>query len=393
MTKIAYFDCFSGCAGDMLLAALLDAGLPLDNLKQALGSLDIGQYQIKLEKVIRCSLSASKFSVEFDSASQPTRSLADILAILEKSQLSAGVRDTSRKIFQRLAEVEAAIHNQPIEKVHFHEIGAVDSIIDIVGTVFALDSLGIQRSYSSALPLGDGNVITAHGTLPVPAPAALQLLAMAQAPVIKSQTSSQTRGELVTPTGAAILTALTEFRRPDMNLTAIGYGAGTRNFKDRPNILRVWLGEEIESAPKEDLILLETNIDDMNPQIYGYLMEKLFAENALDVWLTPIQMKKNRPGVMLDVLAPSHLESRLTEIILKETTTLGIRVRPISRHTAQRESIEFDSSLGHIRAKVKRYSGRILDVSPEYEDCRRIALEKDLPLREVYRIVNAEIRG
>jgi pyridinium-3,5-bisthiocarboxylic acid mononucleotide nickel chelatase len=392
MTKIAFFDCFSGCSGDMLLGALLDTGLPLDELKQGLSSLEIGSYQIKLERVLRSSLSASRFIVETDSRPSHPRCLADILGTIERSQLPPKVKNTSSKIFQRLGEVEAAIHNQPLNNVHFHEIGAVDSIIDIVGTIFALDFLKVERFYASPLPLGDGSISTSHGLLPVPAPATLQLLAMAKAPIVNSQISSESLGELVTPTGAAVITSLAEFRRPDMNLSRIGYGAGTRDLKDRPNVLRIWLGEEIETTEKEDLILLETNIDDMNPQIYSYLMEKLFSEKALDVWLTPIQMKKNRPAVMLDVLAPVQLESRLTEIILKETTTLGIRVRPVSRHAAQRETIEFDSSLGHIRAKVKRFSGQILDVSPEYEDCRRIAQERDIPLREVYRIINTEIR-
>jgi uncharacterized protein (TIGR00299 family) protein len=353
----------------------------------------LGGYKLKREKVKRSSITATKFIVEIDPDQHiHHRSLTEIIRNIDAAGLSPWVKKTSTMIFQRLGEVEAAIHGQPLDEVHFHEIGAVDSIIDIVGTVFALEALKIERFYSSPLPLGDGSVSTAHGRLPVPAPATLQLLALAKAPVMDSPKSSEPSGELLTPTGAAILTCLANFSRPNMNLDKIGYGAGSKDFKDQPNVLRVWLGEEINTPHLEEMILLETNIDDMNPQIYGYLMEKLFAEQAADVWLTPIQMKKNRPAVMLNVLTSVQFESRLTEIIMRETTTLGIRVRPISRHVAQREIIEFDSSLGHIKAKVKRFSRQILDISPEYEDCRRIALEKDIPLREVYRIINSEIR-
>jgi uncharacterized protein (TIGR00299 family) protein len=393
MTKIAYFDCFSGCSGDMLLAALLDSGLPLETLKKGLSSLDLSDYQLSIEKVKRSSIAATQFRVEVDSHKHVHhRSLSDILHLIETSSLSPWVKAKSSLIFQRLGEVEAGIHGQTINEVHFHEIGGVDSIIDIVGTVFAFEALNIVGFYSSPLPLGDGYVSTAHGLLPVPAPATLKLLAMAKAPILESPKSSEPSGELVTPTGAAIITCLAAFGRPNMNLDKIGHGAGSKDFKDRPNVLRVWLGEEIKTTNQEGLILLETNIDDMNPQIYGYLMEKLLAEKALDVWLTPIQMKKNRPAVTLSVLAASQFEGKLIEIIMRETTTLGIRTRPVSRHIAQRELIEFGSSLGHVQAKVKRFAGQIVDISPEYEDCRRIALEKDIPLREVYRIINTEIR-
>jgi len=252
--------------------------------------------------------------------------------------------------------------------------------------------LWLFHFYSSPLLIGSGNVTTAHGILPVPAPATLELLATARAPIINTPNPDAPAGELLTPTGAVLVTSLASFKRPDMIVNTIGYGAGHKDFSHWPNVLRIWLGEEKDVSSDDNLVLLETNIDDMNPQIYGYLLEKLLEEKAADVWFTPIQMKKNRPGIMLSILAPVQYESRLTEIILNETSTLGIRVRPVFRHIAQRETIEFESSLGQVRAKVKRFSGKILSISPEYEDCRRIARERNIPLQEVLRIVEVESR-
>jgi pyridinium-3,5-bisthiocarboxylic acid mononucleotide nickel chelatase len=391
MSKIAYFDCFSGCSGDMVLGALLDAGLSLEDLKEALGSLDVSGYSLSCEKVKRSSITATKFNVIMDEqVHQHHRSLGNILNIINSSYFSSKVKQVSGSIFQRLGEVEAKMHGVPLEEVHFHEIGAVDSIIDIVGSVWAFDKLQIEHFYSSPLPLGGGQISTAHGLLPVPAPATLELLAMAKAPVVDFPKSGSVQGELVTPTGAALITSLAVFQRPDMLLEKCGYGAGNKEFSGWPNVLRIWIGQSESSPQAEALVLLETNIDDMNPQVYGYLMEKLFTEKAVDVWFTPIQMKKNRPAVMLSVLGPQSAEAALSGTILRETSTLGIRVRPVNRHTAEREISEFDSSLGRIKVKVKRYQGKLLAVSPEYEDCRRIALEKDLPLQEVLRRVESE---
>jgi pyridinium-3,5-bisthiocarboxylic acid mononucleotide nickel chelatase len=278
----------------------------------------------------------------------------------------------------------------PVNEVHFHEIGAVDSIIDIVGSVLALEVMQIEGFYASPLPLGSGRIVTAHGLLPVPAPATLELLSAAHAPVVDFPGPGQEQGELVTPTGAALITSLCTFKRPDMVVEKCGYGAGFKDFSAWPNVLRIWLGEEEPASQSENLVLLETNIDDMNPQVYGYLMEKLLAEKAADVWFTPIQMKKNRPAILLSVLCSTALEAGITEIILRETSTLGIRVRPVTRHTARRDSREFSSSLGSVRVKVKLHCGKILAVTPEYEDCRLIAQEKGLPLQEVLRRVESE---
>jgi uncharacterized protein (TIGR00299 family) protein len=392
MAKVAYFDCFSGCSGDMVLGALIDAGLPLGMLKKGLSSLAVQGYKLSAKKVKRSTITATKFTVTVnETEAQPERSLKDILMLIKTSKLPKKVKNTASAIFQRLGEAESRIHGVPLEKVCFHEIGAVDSIIDIVGVAFGLDALKIERFYSSPLPLGSGTVSTAHGILPVPAPATLRLMAMSNAPIVDSP--KQPQAELVTPTGAAIVTTLANFGKPDMTIEKVGYGAGTRDFEAWPNVMRIWIGEEIEPGGSEALILLETNIDDMSPEIYGFLMEKLFAMQALDVWFTPIQMKKNRPAVMLSVLAPRYAEFDLTQTIIRETSTLGMRVSPVFRHIAEREIIEFDSTVGHTKVKVKRFMGDILSIHPEYEECRRIALERNIPLQEVYRIIESEARS
>ncbi|MFP3879577.1 MAG: nickel pincer cofactor biosynthesis protein LarC [Dehalococcoidia bacterium] len=393
MAKVAYFDCFSGCSGDMILGALMDAGLTLEMLEEGLGSLPVRGYKLSAEKVRRSAITATKFTVTIDETeAQPERSFEDITMLIGASNLPEKVKNAASAIFHRLGEAESSIHDVPLGKVRFHEIGAVDSIMDIVGVAFGLDALGIERFYSSPLPLGSGHISTAHGILPVPAPATLRVVQMSRAPIVDAPKHSQPEGELVTPTGAAIVTTLASFGRPSMTVENVGYGAGTRDFTAWPNVMRIWIGEEIEPAGTEDLILLETNIDDMSPEIYGYLMDRLFAMQAIDVWFTPIQMKKNRPAVMLGVLAPRYAEFDLIQSIMRETSTLGIRVSPVFRHIAEREMVEFDSTIGHAKAKVKRFEGNIVSIHPEYEECRRIASECNISLREVYRIVETEAR-
>ena len=385
----------------MIIGSLLDAGLDFKVLKKGLAGLDFHGYELTAEKVLRSSITATKFNVVLvEEEHEPSheslhhhRGLSEILNIINTGDIPDNVKLKSSEIFRKLGQVEAGIHGVPLEEVHFHELGAVDTIIDIVGTVFALETLKIERVYSSPLAVGSGTVKTAHGILPVPAPATLQILANAGAPIINAPPSENPPGELLTPTGAVLITYLASgFRQPKLKLEKVGYGAGNKQFSTWPNVVRIWIGEEDDAANDDGLVLLETNIDDMNPQIYGYLMEKLFAEKAADVWFTPIQMKKNRPAIMLSVLAPSTLEGKLSEIIMKETSTLGIRSRAVSRHMAQREIIEFDSSLGRAHAKIKRFGQDILAVSPEYDDCRRLALEHNLPLHEVSRIVEIEAR-
>ncbi len=391
MGKILYFDCFSGASGDMVLGALIDAGLPLETLEKSLSLLDLTGYKLTAEKVKRSAITATQFSVVLDhEVHHHRRSLADIESIISASKLSFAVKERSLFLFRRLGQVEGTIHGVPAEQVHFHELGGVDSIVDIVGAAIAFDALKIESFYWSALPVGSGTVNTAHGILPIPAPATLQLLSMANSPI--SEAPGSAPGELVTPTGALLVTAFSQFKQPQMALNKVGYGAGSKEYAGWPNVLRVWLGESPKQHSTEDLVLMETNIDDMSPQVYGYLMEKLFEEKAADVWFTPIQMKKNRPAVMLSVLAPSSVEPRLLSIIMRETSTLGVRVRPVARHIAKREILEFASSLGTARAKIKRFDGAVY-VYPEYEDCRRIAVEKNLPLQEVFRVVEEEGRG
>jgi pyridinium-3,5-bisthiocarboxylic acid mononucleotide nickel chelatase len=400
MSRIAYFDCFSGASGDMIIGSLLDAGLDLEILKNGLAGLDIRGYRLAAEKVQRASITATQFNVEYPQTDQSHhpgpgqhhRGLAEILQIIDTGRISDSVKIQSASIFGRLGEVEAGIHGVPVEEVHFHELGAIDTIIDVVGTLLALEALKIDRIYSSPLVVGSGTVKTAHGILPVPAPATLQILADAHAPIIAAPPAEKPPGELLTPTGAVLLTHLSfGYNRPDLKVEKAGYGAGHKQFPHWPNVLRLWIGEEIAAPETGEMVLLETNIDDMNPQIYGYLMEKLLASGAADVWFTPIQMKKNRPAVMLSVLGPAGIEDKLSTIVMRETTTLGIRSRHIARHIAQREIIESETSLGRVHAKVKRF-GDMVDITPEYEDCRRIALEHDLPLQEITRIVKSEIR-
>jgi len=375
------------------MGALLDAGLSPDKLKEELNKIDIHGYQLGISRVRKGAISATQFDVIMDEhVHQPHRSLADILQIIKTSGLSEKVKRDSSSLFNRLGEVEGKVHGVPPKDIHFHEIGAVDSIIDIVGTVIAFETMGIEGFYASALAVGSGTVNTQHGVLPVPAPATMELLTLAKAPLLELPQESAPKGELLTPTGAVLITSYATFSRPEMTLLKTGYGAGHKDFPHWPNVLRIWIGDSKTNIEGSDLVLMETNIDDMSPQVFGYLMEKLLNEKALDVWFTPIQMKKNRPAVMLSVLAKTSDEKLFSELILKETPTLGIRIRPVARHIASREILEFDTSLGRVKAKVKHLSGSIVDIFPEYEDCRIIAQQRNLPLHEVFWIVNAEAR-
>lgn len=386
MTKIAYLDCFSGISGDMLLGALVDAGLPLDRLRTELRKLDLRGYQIEAEKTKRGGLSATKVTVALEEAAQPHRRLPDITSLIESSALDASDKQRAVAVFRRLAEAEATVHGVEPDAIEFHEVGAVDAIVDIVGAVIGLRLLEIEQLYCSPLPAGGGWANSSHGRLPVPAPGTLALLANAGAPLSAGPDVDM---ELVTPTGAAIVATLARFERPAMVVRGVGYGAGSRQLEDRPNALRLWLGE----APHEHagkMVLIETNIDDMTPELLGYAQERLFATGAVDVWFTPIQMKKNRPGVLVSVICAVEQEAAITEVLLRETSTLGVRVRPIARHEAQRETFEFESSVGPAAVKVKRLPGRPPVASPEYEVCAKIARERNLPLMNVYRVVQVE---
>jgi uncharacterized protein (TIGR00299 family) protein len=387
LTRIAYLDCYSGISGDMLLGALLDAGLHVDALQAELAKLGVDGWKLWAERVTRSGIAATKAHVDLAEAPQPHRGLADILSLIANSTLDAGDKQRASSVFERLADAEARVHGVDRETIAFHEVGALDAIVDIVGSVVGLRLLSIEQLYCSALPAGGGTVRSAHGALPVPAPATLELIAAANAPLAAS--TGDRPMEMVTPTGAALVTTLATFERPPMHVTTVGYGAGGRDPEGWPNALRIWIGDAIEPA-RPAMLLVETNIDDMNPEIYGYVQERLFAAGAADVWFQPIQMKKNRPGVMLSVLCSAEREDAIAGVLLRETSTLGVRVSTVSRHEAQRESFAFESSLGPAAVKVKRLPGEPPRVAPEYEACRLLAEARQMPLADVYRIVERE---
>jgi uncharacterized protein (TIGR00299 family) protein len=383
--KIGYLDCFSGVSGDMILGALVDCGLSVDLLAAELGKLPIVSYRISARPARRGIITGTQVAVTLEGSAEEHRDLKAILDLIEKSRLSQRARKRSALIFKRLAEAEAKVHRLPVDEVRFHEVGAIDAIIDVVGAVIGLELLGIEALFSSPLPAGSGTAQTQHGVIPVPAPATLELIASSGAPI---RPTPYVDMELVTPTGAAIVTTLASFEGPTFSLERIGYGVGMRELATIPNVLPLWIGEVTQE--ERPLVLLETNIDDMSPELHGYVMERLFERGALDVWFTPIQMKKNRPAVMLSVLAPPEAEGKIVETILRETSTLGVRVQPMARHQSERETVLFDSSLGQVTVKVKRLQGKRVSLSPEFEDCRRLAQQHGLPLQEVYRIVTAE---
>ncbi len=385
MTRIGYLDCFSGVSGDMLLGAMLDAGLPLEALRGELAKLPLEGYTLEARRVQRSGLAATQAIVEVRDG-QPPRALGDILDLIQGSSLPEQDREKGAAVFRRLAEAEAKVHGETVETVHLHDVGAVDALVDVMGTVAGLRLLGVEEAYASALLAGDGEVKGRHGTIPVPAPATLELLARAGAPL---RAAPDGGGELVTPTGAAIVTTLARFQRPEMTVERIGYGAGSRDPEGRPNVLRLWLGQGIEAATRP-MVLIETNIDDMTGEMLAYVQEKLLAAGAADAWFTSIQMKKGRPGVMLSVICSEAEEEAVARLLLRETSTLGVRVRPVHRWEAEREVLEFESSLGPAAVKVKRLPGEPPRAAPEFEACKRLAERTGLPLAEVYRVVQAE---
>ncbi len=380
--RIAYFDCFAGAAGNMILGSLLDAGLSADVLRSELAKLHLSHYEIRVEKTIRKGIEGTLAVVSVEQGqSFEHRNLNDIEEIIENSDLDPEVKPTSRKIFQRLAQAEATVHSVSIQEIHFHEVGAMDAIIDIVGSVVGLKTMGIERVYSSPLHLGSGLVECTHGTLPVPAPATAELIKG------KPVYSTGIQGELLTPTGAAILTTIASgfCPIPKMIVEKIGYGAGTMDVPI-PNFLRVLIGDEpgsIDGYLVERVTVLETNIDDMNPQIYDYLIEKLLGMGVLDVFLSSVQMKKNRPGTLLTIICLPDMKDTIAEFLMNETTTIGLRWREDNRVKAYRSIKEFQTQYGPVKFKIAQLEGNVINVSPEYEDCKRISLEKRIPLKLV----------
>lgn len=382
----AYFDCFAGLSGDMTLGALLDLGLDVADLQQVLDRLDLGPVQLEVRRVAREHLTGVKLELRAPGPA-PARSYEEICALISRAPLSPGVKDRSLLMFRLLGEVEARIHGQDLEEVHFHELGALDTLVDVVGVAYGLERLGVTRVFCSPLPMGWGMIAAAHGRLPNPAPAAMELLRGL------AVYGTDLPGELVTPTGAVILKAYAAQCEPSppLILDRVGYGAGSRDLPHHPNLLRLYLGQPLKarSGLRETVLVLETHIDDMNPELYEPLMAGLFAAGALDVAYTPIQMKKNRPGVRLTVVAPPGAKEGLLARLFADSTTLGVRVMEVERVVARRWPETIDTPYGPLQVKVTEYGGR-RRVLPEYEACRKMAREQGLPLLEVYRLVPAE---
>ncbi|MEA2173093.1 MAG: pyridinium-3,5-bisthiocarboxylic acid mononucleotide nickel chelatase [Blastocatellia bacterium] len=381
--RTLYFDCFAGASGDMILGALASAGADTVVLLDHLRLLGVAGYEVEFSTVDRSGISATRADVR-TTEERAHRHLSDILKIINDAGLSDAVKERASLIFTRLAEAEARVHNMPVERIHFHEVGALDAIIDVVGACVCFELLGIERFISSGLHVGSGMVQMAHGLFPVPPPAVAELLK--GAPVY----SSDIKGELVTPTGAAIISAVCEEYGPlpRMSIDATGYGAGGREYENFPNVLRVIIGEDAfeksaGAAIDERLLMIETNVDDMSPQVFGYLMDQAFERGALDCYLTPVQMKKNRPGVLVSILCRPTEREALSALLFSETTTLGLRCYEVSRRALVRESVRVETTYGSIDVKLARFDEGRVKAMPEYEQCRAAARAAGVPLREV----------
>ena len=374
----------------MLLGAMVDAGVALDELRDALSRLSVEGYSLSSERGVRGGVTGTRVSVELDSEGRRPRAWREFVDLVDEAGLNPRATKRAVSVFKRLGEAEAAVHGVPAEEVRLHELGTLDTLVDVVGAAVGLEILGADRVYSSPLPTGSGQVRTEHGLLPVPAPATVALMTMASTPTVPPPGGVADAGEMVTPTGAAIITTLATFTQPAMTIEAAGYGLGSRDPDGYSNALSVWVGEEEHAARTRALSLIETNIDDMSAETLGYVQERLFELGARDVWFAPIQMKKNRPGTMLSALVPTDIEASAVDLVLRETSTLGVRVRPIFRYEAERETVEVASSLGPVTVKVKILGGRRVGVAPEYEACRRIAMETGRPLQDVYRKIQRD---
>jgi len=382
--RLLYFDCIAGISGDMALGALIDAGADLEPIRKGLEGLPVESFELDVEQVESGGIRATKVNVR-TSTDGLIRTYASIRSLLDMAEMPLDAKAMAQRIFRRLAEAEAMVHRRDLDQVTFHEVGAVDSIVDIVGTSLALASLKVDRVFASAVPTGMGMVKTEHGLLPIPAPAVMELLR--GAPIYSRNVSV----ELVTPTGAAILAALVEGfgEIPLMRIEHVGYGAGSARL-DFPNVVRVVVGEAdpsanaaAETVPGSELVL-ETNVDDLNPELYAYVLERLFAAGAQDAWLTPIVMKKGRPAVTISVLASPSREEAIRQVLFRETGTLGIRSSIVDKQVLEREWVEVATRNGLVRVKIGRLEGNTVTVAPEFEDCVKVAREAGVPAREVY---------
>ncbi len=394
MANVLYLDCASGASGDMLLGALLDLGLPLDDLRSALGHLLPEGAALEAARVVRGGIAATSFRVIEPPATphHPAghhdghahhhhhhRRLEDVLALVDKTAFAPSTRARARRLYERLARVEADMHQVSLDRVHLHEVGALDSVVDIVGAVWAIDALGVDRVVSSPLNVGAGRVKTEHGLLPVPAPATARLLE--GAPVY----SDGTPFEMVTPTGALLVTghASAYGPMPAMTIRKNGYGAGSREIATHPNVLRATLGEEAGAPGHDQVAVIECNIDDMNPQIFGVVMEQLYAAGALEAYFTPVQMKKNRPGTLVTVVAPPRHRDACLTVLFRETTTIGVRHTLAERECLERETVTVTTSYGPVRVKIARRAGIVTNAAPEFDDCARLAAQHGQPVKDV----------
>jgi len=377
VSRLVYFDCASGAAGDMLLGAAVDLGLPLERLRDELARLPVQGYRLEAERVSRSGLAATKVHVRLDGEDKAHRHLRHVLEIIDGSTLDTAVKEKAAALFRRLADAEAAVHGTSPEEVHFHEVGALDSIVDVVGGVIALRSLGAERFVSSPLNLGTGTVTMSHGTFPVPPPATARLVT--GVPVY-----GEGEGELVTPTGALLVTGhATEYGPlPAMRIEAAGHGAGSRDTRGRPNVLRLIVGQA-DARSEGRVLVLETEVDDAAPQLLGPLLERLLAAGALDAFFTSVQMKKGRPGVLVTVLAPPEKRETIEELLFRETTTLGVRRQEWLRTELERETATVATPYGSVRVKIGRRGAVVYNAWPEFEDCQRLAAEAGVAVKEV----------
>ena len=385
--RTLYFDCFAGASGDMILGALVAAGVEAGYLREQLSLLSVAGFKIDFETVNRSGLSATYARVE-TAPEHKHRHLSDIKQIIETSELSAAVKQRALQIFTRLAEAEARVHNEPVDRVHFHEVGAIDAIVDVVGAAICFDALKIDRFICSPIHVGSGMVKMAHGQFPIPPPAVTELLK--GVPFY----ATEIKGELLTPTGAAIITTVcSEYGPiPQMTTEATGYGAGTREYQDFPNVLRVLIGQTVASGAKDErLWMLETNLDDASPQIIGHVMDRVLESGALDCFFTPVQMKKNRPGVLLSVLCGPNEKDALMELLFTETTTLGVRSYEVNRRALQRSVVRVETPYGPIDVKVAHLDGRVVNEMPEFEQCRQAAATANVPLKVVEEAARKEL--
>jgi pyridinium-3,5-bisthiocarboxylic acid mononucleotide nickel chelatase len=387
--RTAYFDCFSGISGDMTIGALVDAGASFDQLRAQLTTLNVPGYELSTEKVLKQGIAGTKFHVHVHDPGMQHRRLSDIEVTLRGSGLESHIQDRALGVFIRLAEAEAIIHHTTIDQVHFHEVGAIDSIIDITGAVIGLDLLGVKRVLASAVNVGAGFVRTAHGVLPVPGPATAELLK--RAPTYARGND----GELTTPTGAALLATLAERfgPLPHIRVEQIGYGAGTKDLPHAPNLLRVFIGEDGTRGEADMITVLEANLDDMNPEWFEFAQEQLFAQGALDVFYTPIFMKKNRPATKLTVLCDTGRIDSIVDTLFHNTSTFGVRTYEVRRQKLQRMSQTVDTTYGPIAVKIGQWRGQVVQISPEYESCRQAARRCGVPLKKIYQAAEAQMRA